>query len=48
MMEVGQMPRKRITPEEIIHKLREAEILVSQGRTVAEQEFRRMPPNRSA
>lgn len=34
MMEVGQMPRKRITPEEIIHKLREAEILVSQGRTV--------------
>jgi transposase-like protein len=34
MMEAGTMSRKRITPEEIIHKLREAEILVSQGRTV--------------
>jgi putative transposase len=30
------MPRKRYTPEEIIHKLREAEVLLSQGQTVAE------------
>ena len=30
------MPRKRTTPEEIIHKLREAEVLLSQGRTVKE------------
>ena len=30
------MPRKRFTPEEIIHKLREAEILLSQGQTVQE------------
>jgi transposase-like protein len=30
------MPRKRYTPEEIIHKLREAEILLSQGQTVPE------------
>lgn len=32
----GRMPRKRYTPEEIIHKLREAEILLSQGQTVGE------------
>jgi len=30
------MPRKRYTPEEIIHKLREAEIALSQGQTVPE------------
>lgn len=30
------MPRKRFTPEEIIHKLREAEVLLSQGQTVPE------------
>jgi transposase-like protein len=28
------MPRKRYTPEEIIHKLREAEVLLSQAQTV--------------
>jgi putative transposase len=30
------MPRKRYSPEEIIHKLREAEVLLSQGHTVKE------------
>jgi len=30
------MPRKRYTPEEIIHKLREAEVLLGQGYTVGE------------
>ena len=30
------MPRKRFTPEQIITKLREAEILLSKGRKVAE------------
>ena len=30
------MPRKQYRPEEIIAKLREAEVLVSQGKTVAE------------
>jgi len=35
-MEVGTMPRKRTSPEAIIHKLREAENLISQGRTVRE------------
>lgn len=29
------MPRKRFTPEEIIRKLREAEVLISQGQTMA-------------
>jgi transposase-like protein len=28
------MPRKRTSPEAIIHKLRDAEILISQGQTV--------------
>jgi len=28
------MPRKRTTPEQIISKLREAEVLLSQGQTV--------------
>lgn len=28
------MPRKRYSPEEIIHKLREAEVLLSQNKTV--------------
>ena len=30
------MPRKKFTTEQIISKLREAEVLVSQGKTVAE------------
>ena len=30
------MPRRRYTPEEIISKLREAEVLLSQGRTVGQ------------
>ena len=30
------MPRKQRSPETIIHKLREAEILISQGKTVKE------------
>ena len=30
------MPRKRYSPEEIIHKLREAEALLSQDHTVQE------------
>ena len=30
------MPKKRFTSEEIIHKLREAEVMSAQGRTVAE------------
>lgn len=30
------MPRKRYSPEEIIHKLRGAEVLRSQGQTVQE------------
>jgi transposase-like protein len=29
------MPRRRYTPEEIIGKLREAEVLLSQGQSVA-------------
>ena len=29
------MPRRRYTPEQIISKLREAEVLLSQGQTVA-------------
>jgi transposase-like protein len=28
------MPRKQYSPDEIIHKLREAEVLLSQGQTV--------------
>jgi putative transposase len=30
------MPRKRYTPEQIITKLREAEVLLSQGQSVAQ------------
>jgi putative transposase len=30
------MPRKRYTPEQIISKLRETEVLLSQGQTVAQ------------
>ena len=30
------MPRKRHTPEQVINKLREAEVAISQGSTVAE------------
>ena len=30
------MPRKRHTPEEIVAKLRQVDVLVSQGRSVAE------------
>ena len=30
------MPRKRFTVEQIIHNLREADVLLSQGKTVGE------------
>jgi putative transposase len=30
------MPKQRFTTEEVIHKLREAEVLAGQGKTVAE------------
>jgi transposase-like protein len=30
------MPKKRFTSEDIIHKLREAEVMSAQGRTVAD------------
>jgi len=30
------MPRRRYSPDQIIHKLREAEVLLSQGQTVQE------------
>lgn len=30
------MPKKRFTSEDIIHKLREAEVMSAQGKTVAE------------
>ena len=30
------MPRKRHTPEQVIHKLREAKVALAQGSTVAE------------
>jgi hypothetical protein len=30
------MPKQRFTTEEIIHKLREADVLSGQGKTVAE------------
>ena len=30
------MPRKKHTPEQVINKLREAEVVLAQGRTVAE------------
>ena len=30
------MPKKRSNPKEIIHKLHEADVLLSQGRTIAE------------
>ena len=30
------MPRKRFTAEQIVNKLREADVLISQGRTVAQ------------
>ena len=35
-MGMHEMPRKRFKPEEIIQKLREAEVLLSQGKNVAE------------
>jgi putative transposase len=34
--EIWTMPKKRFSSEEIIHKLREAEVLSAQGRTIAE------------
>ena len=34
------MVRKGFTPEQIIHKLREAEVLLSQGNTVGEASWR--------
>ena len=30
------MPKKRYTAEEIIHKLREAEVLLSQGKSISQ------------
>jgi putative transposase len=30
------MPKKRYNTEEVIHKLREADVLLSQGRNIAE------------
>ena len=30
------MPRKRFSAEEIVNKLRETEVLISQGRTIAQ------------
>lgn len=30
------MPKKRYSAEEIIHKLREAEVLLAQGKTITE------------
>jgi putative transposase len=30
------MPRKRYNAEEIIHKLREADVLIAQGKTISE------------
>lgn len=30
------MPRQRYTTEEIIHKLREADVMIRQGQTVAQ------------
>ena len=35
-MGIDEMPRKRFKPEEIIQQLREAEVLLSQGKNVAE------------
>ena len=35
-MGIDEMPRKRFKTEEIIQKLREAEVLLSQGKNVAE------------
>ena len=35
-MGIAEMPRKRFKTEEIIQKLREAEVLLSQGKNVAE------------
>ena len=35
-MGIDEMPHKRFKPEEIIQKLREAEVLLSQGKNVAE------------
>jgi transposase-like protein len=35
-MKGGEMPTKRHTPEQVINKLREAEIGIAQGCTVAE------------
>jgi hypothetical protein len=32
------MPKKRYNAEEIIHKLREADVLLSQGKSVSHQE----------
>jgi transposase-like protein len=35
-MEDSVMPRKRFTAEQIVNKLREADVLISQGRTVTQ------------
>jgi putative transposase len=36
LMKGGFMPKKSNTPEQIINKLRQAEVLINQGATVAE------------
>ena len=35
-METWNMAKQRFTAEEIIHKLREADVLIGQGKTIAE------------
>jgi putative transposase len=35
-METWNMAKQRFTTEEIIHKLREADVMIGQGKTVAE------------
>jgi|TARA_Y100000294_G_scaffold172028_1_gene186221 transposase-like protein len=35
-MKGGEMPRKKHTPEQVINKLREVEVALAQGSTVAE------------
>jgi hypothetical protein len=37
------MPKKRYNAEEIIHKLREADVLLSQGKTVSQACYTREP-----
>lgn len=41
------MPRKRYTPEEIVAKLRQVEVLTSQGASIAEAPSRLGSPSRA-